>query len=335
MIQKSRSPKSIKEEFETEYRKVQQMGNTSISLLKNFENDKPFMDVFQNEFAAAPIFADVSKYFELHYSDEDFEKCYSEGNPKMESHLIDLLNEFSQLITDNNVPLSCYTHNIKETNIYRQLKEIEIVINDLKKMEGFEQNAKEYAQVKAESVLREIAKIKYGEIQKPLIELIISDKGNIRIYLDNLSGENDTKAMQRKGLYATLKDYFNSYLANYLKTLPPQQTETKTEQEKFIINEYALAYIFDLFANNKQIPINQTDGGYNKKGLIKAGFQLYQLDKDKDTFYRAVKHVASFDLNKLQDLMNISKRWVEAVKTLSKDWIKTEQYLKEKTLIGG
>ncbi|MBS1760928.1 MAG: hypothetical protein JST23_12465 [Bacteroidetes bacterium] len=121
------------------------------------------------------------------------------------------------------------------------------------------------------------------------------------------------------------------------EALPPQQTETKTEQEtpkKNIANEYALAYIFDLYANGKQIPVNRIDGGYDKKELIKKGNELYQFDKEKDTFYRAVKHVAKFDLNKQQDLANISQSWIESVKRLSNDWNSTEKYLKEKKLIG-
>lgn len=121
-------------------------------------------------------------------------------------------------------------------------------------------------------------------------------------------------------------------------TSPNPKTEAKTELEcpkSFIANEYALAYIFDLFASGKLIPVNRTDGGYNKKELIKQGFELYQFDENKDTFYRAVKHVASFDLNNQQHLKNISQSWIEAVKFLSKDWNETEKYLKEKELIGG
>jgi hypothetical protein len=61
---------------------------------------------------------------------------------------------------------------------------------------------------------------------------------------------------------------------------------------------------------------------------------LYQLDKDKDTFYRSVLKIVKFDLNNKQDLGNISLRWLDAVKTLSKDWSKTHQYLIDKKLIG-
>jgi hypothetical protein len=101
---------------------------------------------------------------------------------------------------------------------------------------------------------------------------------------------------------------------NKVEALPPQQRETKTEQETpktFIANEYALAYIFDLYASGKQIPANRIDGGYDKKELIKKGFELYQFDEKKDTFYRAVKHVANFNLNKKQDLASISRNYLK------------------------
>lgn len=124
---------------------------------------------------------------------------------------------------------------------------------------------------------------------------------------------------------------------NNYNLLSLQNKATKEGQQatkKFIIKEYALAYIFDLYANGKQIPTNRTDGGYNKKELIQIGFNLYQLNIKKDTFYRAVKDVAKFDLNRQQDLVNISKGWLEAVHALSKDWVTTKKYLIEKKLIG-
>lgn len=146
------------------------------------------------------------------------------------------------------------------------------------------------------------------------------------------SGERKYSAISKVQANELIKFY------NWLSDKTPQQTETKTEQEtpkKFTVKEYALTYIFDLYANGRQIPTNKTEGGYNKKVLIQTGIQLYQFDKKKDTFYRAVKNVAEkFDLNKKQDLINISQSWIEAVMTLSKDWNKTKKYLKEKELIG-
>jgi len=162
--------------------------------------------------------------------------------------------------------------------------------------------------------------------------------------------KNEIPLLINKGIIAEI-GYYSAFIASVWElaeihpklfasfdkcehSTPPQQTETKTEQpKKFIANEFALAYIFDLFATGKQIPINRTEGGYNKKELIEKGVELYQFDKKKDTFYRAVKHVASFDLNNKQYLEQISKNWVEAVSELSKDWCKTKEYLIEKELI--
>ncbi|MCA6438156.1 MAG: hypothetical protein IM592_16975 [Bacteroidetes bacterium] len=124
----------------------------------------------------------------------------------------------------------------------------------------------------------------------------------------------------------------------WLENLPPQQNETEKEKENsrtFTANEYALAYIFDLDASGKSIPINPTEGGYNKKKLIKIGYDLYKLDNKKDTFYRAVKKIANnYDRNKQIDLKNISQNWIEAVRMLSRHWDKTQKYLIEKKLIG-
>jgi hypothetical protein len=124
----------------------------------------------------------------------------------------------------------------------------------------------------------------------------------------------------------------NNYnLSIYQNEAPKSNQETP---KKFIANEYAMAYIFDLGASSKQIPTNRTEGGNDKKAITQAGIELYHFDKTKDTFYRAVRHVATFDLNRRQDLINISQNWLEAVKALSKDWKKTEKYLREKKLLG-
>jgi hypothetical protein len=140
------------------------------------------------------------------------------------------------------------------------------------------------------------------------------------------------------GLVFAAKELAKKYPSIFetkVSVTPP--TETKTEQGttiKFIAKEYALAYIFDLYSNGKQIPSNRIEGGLNKKELKQIGYDLYQFDNNKDTFYRAVKQVANNDLNKQKDLAYISLRWIEAVKTLSKDWNKTQKYLQEKKLIG-
>jgi hypothetical protein len=103
--------------------------------------------------------------------------------------------------------------------------------------------------------------------------------------------------------------------------------------KKFNLNENALAYIFDLYADGMPIPQNEIDGGYTKKGITKDGIEMYQFENN-DSFYRAVRKVANYDLNKVQHLENISKRWLDAIKKISKNWIKVEKYLRSKELIG-
>lgn len=104
----------------------------------------------------------------------------------------------------------------------------------------------------------------------------------------------------------------------------------------FTTKEKALAYIFDLYANGKQIPTNPTEGGYAKKEIQLKGHELFGSDPEKDTFYRSVKTISEkkYDLNKEADLRQISLRWLEAVRHLSKDWPKVEEYLKGKGLAG-
>jgi hypothetical protein len=133
-------------------------------------------------------------------------------------------------------------------------------------------------------------------------------------------------------VYAHVVWNYFKWIENKFPLLP--QSELKEgiiPQSKFIVNEYALAFIFDLYANGGQIPKNSVEGGYNAKQLKKIGIEKYDLVGD--TFYRSVKKVANYDLNKVQDLNNISKRWLEALKKLSCDWDCVSKYLKGKGLL--
>lgn len=97
----------------------------------------------------------------------------------------------------------------------------------------------------------------------------------------------------------------------------------------FIANESALAYIFDLYADGKQIPTNRIEGGLNKKHLMKIG---ESRGYKGDTFYRAVKTVCNYDLNKKDELESISVRWLEVCTELSSNKEKLTKYLKDKML---
>jgi hypothetical protein len=58
----------MEKDFEKEYRKMQQMGDTSIYLLKSFEDDKNFMDAFQKQFQEAPLIPDASNFDTVYFT---------------------------------------------------------------------------------------------------------------------------------------------------------------------------------------------------------------------------------------------------------------------------
>ncbi len=117
-----------------------------------------------------------------------------------------------------------------------------------------------------------------------------------------------------------------------IEPLPPQPI-IKQKPIKYGANEYALTYIFDLYATGQQVPINRIEGSFDAKKIKEDASKFPNYDKAPDTFYRAVKNVLTYDLNKLTDLQNISKDWLNAVRNLSANWVTTEQYLKDKKLI--
>ena len=114
----------------------------------------------------------------------------------------------------------------------------------------------------------------------------------------------------------------------------PHQPIVKQKPIKYVANEYALTYIFDLYAIGQRVPINRIEGCFDAKKIKDDASKYPKYDKAPDTFYRAVKSVLKYDLNKPTDLQNISKDWLNAVRNLSTNWVITEQYLKDKNLIG-
>jgi hypothetical protein len=118
-----------------------------------------------------------------------------------------------------------------------------------------------------------------------------------------------------------------------IEPLPPQPI-VKQKPIKYGANEYALTYIFDLYAIGQQVPINRIEGSSDAKKIKQDASKFPMYDKAPDTFYRAVKNVLQYDLNNPTDLQNISKDWLNAVRNLSTNWVITEQYLKDKNLIG-
>lgn len=143
----------------------------------------------------------------------------------------------------------------------------------------------------------------------------------------------------KKGLdWHDLNEWINSEINNANEsplgqTLPPQPI-VKQKPIKYGANEYALTYIFDLYGIGQQVPINRIEGSFDAKKIKQDASKFPYYDKEPDTFYRAVKSVLKYDLNNPTDLQNISKDWLNAVSNLSTNWVTTEQYLKDKELIG-
>lgn len=130
-----------------------------------------------------------------------------------------------------------------------------------------------------------------------------------------------------------------SILKAFEKTQPnseplPPQPIVKEKPIRYGANEYALTYIFDLYAIGEHVPINRIEGCFDAKKIKDDASKFPMYDKAPDTFYRAVKSILEYDLNKPTDLQNISKDWLNAVRNLSTNWVITEQYLKDKNLIG-
>lgn len=168
-------------------------------------------------------------------------------------------------------------------------------------------------------------------------------------YHDILTLIDDTKEIVLEHLVAYYPEKYNKHS----KTLSPfniirkaftdgttkesflsaEQKEENQKPVKYKADEYALAYIFDLYANNQQVPINRIEGGFNAKKIKEDSSKFPDYDKTPDAFYRAVKKVLGYDLNKPADLQNISKDWLNAVCKLSNNWVTTRKYLKDKNLI--
>lgn len=117
--------------------------------------------------------------------------------------------------------------------------------------------------------------------------------------------------------------------------------QTKSQEKLEIIDEkglsakeYALVYIIDLFANKETIPTNPIEGGYSKKKIEEKGKELFELRVKPNSFYKEVKNINEGDYLKDKFHLNlVSKRWLQVVKTYSRNWNLTETYLKSNFLI--
>lgn len=162
---------------------------------------------------------------------------------------------------------------------------------------------------------------------KQTLETLERIKRNISKWSLILNDLNEAQELQQF-ISKTMAD-IDLQIERYSK-IPQAQPTSQSSQPKFIANEYALAYILDLYANGKQIPYNRIEGGFDAKELKQTGTKR---GLKGDTFYRAVMKVAKYDLNKKEHLEAISKDWLRAVKVLSKDWNTVLKYLEAKQLL--
>ena len=122
--------------------------------------------------------------------------------------------------------------------------------------------------------------------------------------------------------YQILKDRY-SY---YLKTLTPQQINTKTETAKYTAKHYLLAYLFECNATGESFPMG------NKKELERIGNERIGTGKG-NRFYKVFNEIINKDLNAENELIEIGgEDWRKAVVELSKTPELVEKYLQNKQL---
>jgi hypothetical protein len=165
-------------------------------------------------------------------------------------------------------------------------------------------------------------------------QLEIYEKANHRF--QNFNDYTNNTFNKYQPIFTEALEYWKTELDNLkpsVTALPPQPI-VKEKPIRYRAKEYALTYIFDLYATGQRVPIDRIEGCFDAKKIKDDVSKFPTYDKAPDTFYRAVKSVLEYDLNKSTDLQNISKDWFNAVRNLSTNWVKTEQYLKNKNLIG-
>ncbi|ASW72981.1 hypothetical protein IQ37_09790 [Chryseobacterium piperi] len=116
-----------------------------------------------------------------------------------------------------------------------------------------------------------------GEANKQSTEIAFNNKDNSE-YLEYLRLANNFYENPKLPFY-DYEYYFNGNSASiyakyflYKKWLEEKREIYYYEKApKFIAKEYALAYIFDLYANGKKLPVNRIDGGYNQKEIEDIG----------------------------------------------------------------
>lgn len=248
--------KSIEEEFDFEYNKVKSLRNTTINLAIYFENNREFMSAFKNEFSLTSTKPDVAKYWIGLYTKKKVDEVFliqkgiikNNNNTLTETKLLEKRNEFFELVSKNKAPKECYTHKIEETNIYKQFRAIEEILNRFKEMKGFDTSVDslvKQAEEFGKALISEIQNINYEPIRDRIIEVIIKDKENFNSYLNGYNNRN-FNSKEFDDNYAKAKMYLDNYLKIYLDT--QRQTIKENNQSKTIEKKTTMkeTYLFDI-----------------------------------------------------------------------------------------
>ena len=187
--------------------------------------------------------------------------------------------------------------------VERDLSYFEFVKNYLEDMEAFD-----FALIEAKKALKLLGWDKLIFPLKRKIEFLVEKKSAIASKTSESENGNNQKKAQAK--------------------------QEILDEKGLSAKEYALVYILDLFANGESIPTDTIEGGYSKKKIEEKGKELFELRVKPNSFYKEVKNI--HERNYLKDknhLNHISKRWLQVVKSYSRNWNLTETYLKNNFLI--
>ena len=231
-----------------------------------------------------------------------------------------------------------------ENNFEQYLKHLDLFQkNEPEKYKFIKEIADEFKDIDLSKLIENIAlsfetnKKRFSELTgKSIKEVFLKEQIELYTYANhrfNRFGDYANEMFNKyQPVFIEALEYWKTEFEN-LKALPPQPI-VKQKPIKYGAKEYALTYIFDLYAIGQQVPINRIEGSFDAKKIKQDASKFPMYDKAPDTFYRAVKSVLEYDLSKPTDLQNISKDWLNAVRNLSTNWVITEQYLKDKNLIG-
>ena len=268
----------MKTEFERELEKLQH-GDTRSILIGAMRNNPIFINCLFDEFKQTPKKKDVSKY--LIQFNIDRNKEY-ELNEKM--------REFYNL---KETPKEFCTHDITKTNIYRNFKDVEVVLCELMETMRDPNN-------KAE-IICNIVETLHPEIKELVINTLIEDNENIYLNLNFvLMGNYATQTEKEKWHF--VKVVFNDKLSEYKKEIPKRKTYIGIAERlsHYIKNatDFDLTYIIDSkkLPPEKQVekPIWIGDKADAVRFCDKTGLKISEFNK-------------CFDLSDSKKLLNANR----------------------------